>query len=111
MSKGTVMISQPMAGKDAKEILFQKSKAELTLQNMGYTVANTYFNTYDHDSDGSLVPTGQKPYSVGLNYLSKSLEAMSYCDTVYFCQGWEGARGCKLEHEAAKAYGLKVLYE
>ena len=24
---------------------------------------------------------------------------------------WEDARGCKIEHDAAKAYGLEVLYE
>ena len=32
---------------------------------------------------------------------------MSECDTVYFCKGWENARGCKIEHEVAKSYGYK----
>ena len=26
-------------------------------------------------------------------------------------EGWENARGCKIEHEAAKAYGLEIIYE
>lgn len=29
----------------------------------------------------------------------------------YFCKGWENARGCRIEHDAAVAYGLEVLYE
>lgn len=28
-----------------------------------------------------------------------------------FCKGWENARGCRIEHEAAKAYGLEIIYE
>lgn len=28
-----------------------------------------------------------------------------------FCKGWENARGCRIEHDAAVAYGLEVLYE
>lgn len=26
-------------------------------------------------------------------------------------KGWEQARGCRLEHDAAVAYGLDVIYE
>lgn len=31
--------------------------------------------------------------------------------TAYFCKGWENTRGCRIEHEAAKAYGLEIIYE
>lgn len=40
-----------------------------------------------------------------------SIENMSLCHAAYFCKGWESARGCRIEHEVAKAYGLKILYE
>ena len=36
---------------------------------------------------------------------------MSLCHAAYFCKGWEKARGCRIEHEAATAYGLTILYE
>lgn len=36
---------------------------------------------------------------------------MSKCNAAYFCTGWENARGCRIEHAAAKAYGLQILYE
>lgn len=44
-------------------------------------------------------------------YLSKALTKMSKCDTVYFCNGWGNTRGCIIEHNAAFAYGLKMIYE
>ncbi|WP_419040028.1 Lar family restriction alleviation protein [Parolsenella catena] len=31
-------------------------------------------------------------------------------DAAYFAKGWENARGCRIEHDAAVAYGLEVLY-
>ena len=36
---------------------------------------------------------------------------MSLCHKVYFAKGWENARGCKIEHEVALAYGLEIIYE
>lgn len=33
------------------------------------------------------------------------------CTTVYFCKGWEQTRGCRMEHDAAVAYGMEILYE
>ena len=43
--------------------------------------------------------------------LGKSIELLAQADVVYFCDGWEYARGCKIEHDAAVAYGLDVIYE
>ena len=48
---------------------------------------------------------------IPLCFLAKSLENMSLCHAAYFCKGWENARGCRTEHEAAKAYGLETNYE
>lgn len=44
-------------------------------------------------------------------YLAQSLEQMAKCSAVYFCQGWESARGCRIEHEVASRYGLAIYYE
>ena len=34
---------------------------------------------------------------------------MTLCNAVYFCKGWENARGCKIEHMCAEVYGLKII--
>lgn len=51
--------------------------------------------------------------NIPLCFLAKSLENMSKCHVAYFCKGWdaENVRGCKIEHDAAKAYGLEIMYE
>ena len=32
-------------------------------------------------------------------------------DCVYFAKGWEDARGCRIEHFVAAAYGAEIMYE
>ena len=33
-----------------------------------------------------------------------------YHNVVYFCDGWEDAMGCRIEHDAAEEYGLDIIY-
>lgn len=94
------MISQPMGGLSEAEILAVKRRASQALTRMGYSVVNTYFNDENNSADNP-----------PLYLLGKSLERMADCQAVYFCKGWEQARGCWIEHEAAMAYGLYIMYE
>lgn len=43
--------------------------------------------------------------------LANSLKYLSKADIAFFCKGWEQARGCKIEHEIAKQYGIAVVEE
>lgn len=101
------MISQPMAGKDTKEIIATRTQAFKALRAKGYDIADTLFSK-EKDNEEALVELGVTQTS--LWFLAKSLEAMSKCHAVYFCKGWESARGCRLEHEVAKTYGLEIIY-
>lgn len=102
------MISQPMAGKTPEDIVETRNRAIEFLEKNGYEVVNTLFTDVWY-SESSMKDRGvvNKP----LCYLAKSLENMSLCDVAYFCKGWEKARGCRIEQETAKAYGLIVMYE
>lgn len=102
------MISQPMAGKTDDEIKIARDSAIKTLSDKGYEVVNTLF-TNEWYSQERMKERGV--VQVPLCFLAKSLENMSLCHVAYFCKGWEKSRGCKIEHEAAKEYGLKVIYE
>lgn len=105
--KMKAMISQPLGGKTDEEITRTRENAIQTLQAMGYEVINTLY-TSEWYSPEKLVERGVK--HVPLCFLAKGLEQMCTVDAVYFCEGWENARGCRIEHEAAKAYGVKRLY-
>ena len=102
------MLSQPMAGKTDDEIKETREKAIKTLENKGYEIVNTLF-TDECYSKEKMAERGV--VQIPLCFLAKSLENMSLCHAAYFCKGWENARGCRIEHEAAKAYGLDIIYE
>ena len=103
-----VMLSQPMAGKTDEEIAEARERAKAKLEKMGYEFVNTLF-TDEWYSDEAMRERGV--VQVPLCFLAKSLENMSLCHAAYFAKGWEQARGCRIEHDAATAYGLDVIYE
>ena len=102
------MLSQPMAGKTDEEIIATREKAIAALTEKGYEVVNTLF-TDEWYSRESMEARGV--VQIPLCFLAKSLENMANCHAVYFCKGWEQARGCRIEHAAAEAYGLDIIYE
>lgn len=102
------MLSQPMAGKSEEEIKTTREKAIEVLKAKGYEVVNTLFTDKWYSSD-KMKERGV--VQIPLCFLAKSLENMSLCHAAYFCKGWEQARGCRIEHDTAVAYGLTILYE
>ena len=102
------MLSQPMAGKTEQEIVETRNRAVAALEAAGYEIVNTLFTDEWYSKDAM---ERRGVVQIPLCFLAKSLENMSLCHVAYFCKGWENARGCRIEHEAAKAYGLKIIYE
>lgn len=102
------MLSQPMNGKTDDEIVAARERAVSALEKDGFEVVNTLF-TGEWYSSEKMEERGV--VQIPLCFLAKSLENMSLCHVAYFCKGWENARGCRIEHEAAKAYGLEIIYE
>ena len=102
------MLSQPMAGKTEAEIIETRNRAIEVLKREGYEIVNTWF-TDEWYSNEAMKERGV--VQIPLCFIAKSLESMSLCHAAYFCKGWENARGCKIEHDAAKAYGRRIIYE
>ena len=94
-----VMISQPMARKHDDDIKNERNKIISKFRDMHIDVVDTFFN------DNT---TGINKPDVYL--LSKSIQAMVEVDAVYFVDGWKDARGCRIEHQICKEYGIKCLY-
>ena len=96
-----LFISQPMRGRTDAEILAERNAAiEAVKKKLGDDVEpiDSFFET---------APSEKKP----LWFLAKSIELLAEADAVYFCSGWESARGCRIEHMCAVAYGLNILNE
>jgi len=97
-----IMISQPMNGLTDEEVLDKKNKITNELSIKGYHVIDTFLKDYEAPKGIVHIP---------VNYLAKSIEFLSYADVLYMCKGWEKARGCVIEHDIAKAYGIEIIYE
>lgn len=95
-----VFIFQPMRDKTDEEIKKERRAAiERVKKEMGedVEVIDSFFEKAPHDA---------RP----LWFLGKSFELLSTADVALFIGHWYEYRGCKMEHEAAKQYGIKVMY-
>ena len=91
------IISQPMKGLTEETIRKNRERAVEFLNHEGYEVVDTIFPEFTNEGN------------VPLKYLAKSLEAIADVDVVYFIHGWNDARGCKIEYECCKAYGIPTI--
>lgn len=96
-----VFISQPMNGKTSGEIATDRADAmEMALELCGdVEIINSVFT--------DTVDAKNEP----LYNLGRSLMLMAEADVVIFCPGWERARGCRIEHDAALMYGVGMIVD
>ena len=95
-----VFISMPMNGKSDEEILIERADAYALIKRAlpDAKLIDTFINERFVEKHG------------GLKCLAKSIEMLDEADAVWMLEGWEKARGCKIEHDCAKAYGIPVYY-
>ena len=102
------MISQPMNGKTDEEIIETRNRFLEFAKDNGYDIVDTLFTDEWYSKD-SMANRGV--INIPLQFLGKSVESMGLCHIAYFAKGWETARGCKIEHDIAVAYGMEIIYE
>lgn len=102
-----VFISVPMRGRTDEDI---KSDIERAKEKVRSAMGDVEFanSFYGDDVESRECDAKKHP---GLAYLGRSLKDMADCNIVFFCNGWEHARGCWLEKRAAKSYGLLSICE
>ncbi|MEN6554023.1 MAG: DUF4406 domain-containing protein [Methanobacterium sp.] len=93
-----VFISQPMFGKTNDEIRKERAYLVEKLEKEGYKVV-----------DSIIAETPEEAFNEPVFYMSQSILLLSKSDCIYFMDGWDKARGCKIEHEIAKAYEIPIL--
>lgn len=93
-----VMISQPMNGRNQEDINKERQDIIEKFNKMHIEVINTLFTEEAPDNCNAAV-----------YYLGKSISAMKDIDALYLCDNWNLARGCRIENEVAREYGIKIL--
>ena len=92
-------ISQPMKGKTDEDILATRTKAiESAEKHLGEKV-----EVIDSFFQGA--PADAKP----LWFLGEAIKLLSTADVAYFAEGWQEARGCRIENACAIEYGIDVI--
>lgn len=96
-----VFISQPMKGKTPIDIWIEREEAIYYAKKKfgNVEIIDSYFEDFE-ENKYKIVP---------LAYLAKSIELLSTADVAVFCKGWEFARGCKIEHQCARDYGISIV--
>lgn len=94
-----LFISQPMRGLTDEEILKVREEIKIKAEK-------------EIGEEIELIDSFIKEYPGEINkvipvyYLGKSIQFLSQADVVYFGGDWKNARGCKIEREIAKEYGI-----
>jgi len=97
-----LFISQPMRGLTDEEILKAREEIKLKAEKkIGESVE--LIDSFIKDYPGEINK------SIPVFYLGKSIQFLAQADVAYFGGDWENARGCKIEYEIAKAYGIKTI--
>ncbi len=94
-----VFISQPMVDKSDEYI---KKERRAAIEHVKKVLGD------DVEAIDSIIFSPHDAAPLWL--LGKSLELLSGADVALFVGHWYEYRGCKIEHEAAKQYGIKVMY-
>lgn len=96
-----VMISQPMSGVPDSEVKRIQSELKEKFEKYHIEVVDSFLTEEVEQSNHP-----------GVFYLGKTLtNLMHNVDAVYFVKEWQSARGCRIEREICKEYGIMILDE
>ena len=98
-----IFISQQMRGLTDEEILKKRNEIKKDIEtkiNEKVEFIDSFIQDY---------PSNIHDIHVPVWFLGKSIQLLSQADMIYLGEGWDKARGCKIEYEVAKAYGINII--
>ena len=106
MSRKYAVISQPMKGVDPDKVKAQRAKAEAAVRAAGYEpIDNVYKEDFKYEVDSDTI------INPALWHMGLALMRLAKAHVIYMCAGWNETRGCLMEHQAALAFGVDIMYE
>ena len=93
------MIVQPMNGIAEDVIWKQREEMRELVESKGSEIIDTFF--MEEAPEGTTTP--------GIFYLGRAfIHGLCNADAILLAPGWQNARGCLIEREAAYKYGIRV---
>lgn len=104
-----VFVSIPMNGRSDDEIQKDMQRAVLKLNK--YKLKSTEYKLVNSLLNLDKIKFSKECRNKSVECLGRAIKYLSTADIAYFCKGWKKARGCKIEHEIAKQYGIEIVVE
>lgn len=96
-----IFISQPMMGKSDELIAAERKLIIERVKSMygnDVEILDSLFNDYNTSH------IKHPPVA----FLGKSLEVLAQADVAFSSSSWKSARGCRIEYDVARLYGIRV---
>ena len=94
-----IFISQPMSGRPWHEVLKERDDLIYMANELFGDDAVVLDTIFDQDKPHPLI------------YLGMAIEKLAEADVIFAAPGWQKSRGCRIEIEAALAYGKTNIIE
>lgn len=98
MTERTIYISLPISGRDPEEARQEADSVKHALSRQGYRPVSPFDIWH-----------GKHPQYA--DYICNDLRALADCEAIFLCQGWNGSRGCRIEHKFAEEFGKRIIYQ
>lgn len=95
-----VYISIPITGHDLEQQILTAEAIAKEIANRGHEPVSPF----ETPPPTRKCLTEKEEYAY---YIGADIERLLLCDAICFAKGWKNSRGCRLEHEAARIYGIK----
>lgn len=91
-----------MIGLSREEIIQKRASITKKLEERfgNITVIDSYFAEFD---------LMKSSLNASVYCLGRAIIKLSEADIVVFAEGWENARGCRIEHTIAQDYGMDII--
>lgn len=91
-----------MIGLSKEEIIQKRASITKKLEERfgNITVIDSYFAEFD---------LMKSSLNASVYCLGRAIIKLSEADIVVFAEGWENARGCRIEHTIAQDYGMDII--
>lgn len=94
--KKKIYISLPISGRDIKKVEMECCLASTRIKEFGLKPVSPL----------DVSPDTESSYA---EHIGRDITAMLGCDGALFLKGWDNSKGCALEMEAARIYGIRIF--
>ena len=103
-----IFISVPMSGRNQTDVINDLNRA------MRYIINYKKELDYEYDEIIFKADAYKKPkldYEPRLECLGEDIKILGECNACFFCVGWKESKGCNIEREVCKQYGIRIIDE